>query len=278
MPHKPLTMIDILKRLDRSNCGKCGEATCTAFAALAARGQKRLRDCPRLTDEQIALLSRTMRAEPEERVDGRAERLEQLRELVRGADLSEAAGRIGAALAGGRLSIPVLGKRFEVDLQGNLYSDCHVNAWVHVPLLLYVLHCAGKELTGRWVPFRDLKQARDWERFFHYRCERGIQQIVDRDPDFFFDAMSLFSPSPADAAGSGEAFAAADDLLVVYPMPRLPLLMAYTRADGEFPSTLTLYFDTSAEVNLGAQAIYMLVQGILEMFRRIFSTHGLETG
>jgi len=276
-PPKPLTMIDILKHLDKSNCGACGEATCTAFAALAARGRKRLVDCPRLTEEKIRVLSRTVPREVEEQVAGREERMAELRESVRRLDFLEAAGRIGATMNGERLSIPVLGKRFELDRRGILYSDCHVNHWVYVPLVLYVLHSAGRDLTHRWVPFRDLRQSKDWERFFHYRCERGIRRIVDQDPDFFFDAMSLFSPSPV-GSKAGEAFAAADDVVVIYPMPKVPLMMAYTRADGEFESSLTLYFDTSAEGNLGAQGIYMLTQGIVEMFRRIFSTHGLERG
>jgi hypothetical protein len=277
MPEKPLNMLDILKQLDKSNCGKCGLATCTAFAALAARGQKNLKDCPLLSEEQVRRLGGAVVRKPENEDAANAERLEKLKQAVQETDFQQAAERTGGTVEDGSLSIPILGKRFQLDRQGNLTSECHVNAWVYLPLVNYVLDCAGRPLTHRWVPFRDLKQAKDWERFFNHRCEQGIKQIVDQDPDFFFDAMSMFSPSPAETA-SGEAFSTADDVVIVYPMPRLPLMMAYWRVDGEFKSKLTLFFDTSAEVNLGAQSIYMLTQGILEMFRRIFSTHGLENG
>ncbi len=45
-------VMDILKLLDKSNCGDCREKTCLAFAASVFKGQKRLDECPRL-DEKI---------------------------------------------------------------------------------------------------------------------------------------------------------------------------------------------------------------------------------
>ncbi len=44
-------MIEILRLLPRTNCGKCGEATCTVFAVLATQGVKNQDDCPELTHE-----------------------------------------------------------------------------------------------------------------------------------------------------------------------------------------------------------------------------------
>jgi hypothetical protein len=269
-----LNMLGILKHLDRSNCGKCGLPSCTAFAALAARGQKNLRDCPLLSEESIRALAGTTMEKTEAPGGIQREYLEQVKEAFRQIDPAAAAERAGGTINGDRLSIQVMGKRFELDRQGNLASECHVNPWVHLPLLAYVTHGAGRQPASRWLPYRDLKQARDWERFFHWKCERGIKEIVDQDPDFFFDAMSLFSPASAGNA-PGQAFSSADDAIVVYPMPKLPLLLAYWRADGEFESKLVLFFDASAEVNLGAEFIYLLTMGILEMFRRIFSTHGV---
>lgn len=44
-------MMDILRLLPRTNCGKCGEPTCTVFAVQATQGVKDQEDCPQLTDE-----------------------------------------------------------------------------------------------------------------------------------------------------------------------------------------------------------------------------------
>jgi ArsR family metal-binding transcriptional regulator len=42
-------VIDILKMLPRTNCRKCGAATCMVFAAWAAEGGKGAADCPELS-------------------------------------------------------------------------------------------------------------------------------------------------------------------------------------------------------------------------------------
>jgi len=275
MPPKQRTAVDILKVLDKSNCKKCGCPTCLAFAALVVQGKKKLRDCPYLSEEAIEALGGDVVKKEEKVEDRRDELFERLAKEFSGADFEEAAQRIGASVNGERLEISCLGKVFELDRQGNLYSGCHVNTWVHMPLLTYTVRSAGQELSGEWVPFGDLGQATDWARFFSYRCEQSMKQIVDDDPEFFFDALSIFSPSPA-GQKAGEPFSSADHAIVVYPMPKVPLMIAYWCADEEFESKLTLFFDRSAEVNLGAESIYLMTRGIVEMFTRIFSTHGLQ--
>ena len=277
MAPKQRNAMDILKVLDKSNCKECGSPTCLAFAALVVQGKKTLRDCPHLDDDVIESLGGAVVNAERKVEDRRDEFLERLREEFLRVDFGEVADRVGASVNGERLSIPCLGKIFELDRQGNLYSECHVNAWVHLPLLNYAVHSAGRELTGQWEIFGELKQAKDWARFFSWRCERGIKQIIDEDPEFFFDAISIFSPSPV-GQKSGKAFSTSDYAIVVYPLPRVPLMIAYWCKDEEFESKLTLFFDRSAEVNLGAESIYLLTMGIVEMFRRIFSTHGLDKG
>jgi ArsR family metal-binding transcriptional regulator len=44
-------VFEILKRLPRTNCRQCGEATCMVFAARAAEGIKSAADCPPLPPE-----------------------------------------------------------------------------------------------------------------------------------------------------------------------------------------------------------------------------------
>ena len=273
MAPKKRNAMDILKVLDKSNCKECGAPTCLAFATLVVQGKKTLRECPHLSEEAIEGLGGAAVKQEKKVEDRRDEFLQRLLEEFVEVDFHEAAQRIGASVESGRLAIPCLGKIFELDRQGHLYSECHVNPWVHLPLLNYAIHSTGRELTGRWVIFGELKQAKDWARFFSWRCERGVKQIVDEDPEFFFDALSIFSPSPV-GQKSGKAFSTSDYAIVVYPLPKVPLMIAYWCADEEFESKLTLFFDLSAEVNLGAESIYLLTMGIVEMFRRIFSTHG----
>jgi len=49
-------MMEILKLLPKTNCGKCGEPTCTVFALRAAEGIKGPEDCPELKGDKRAAL------------------------------------------------------------------------------------------------------------------------------------------------------------------------------------------------------------------------------
>ncbi|MDA8165148.1 MAG: Fe-S cluster protein [Desulfobacteraceae bacterium] len=44
-------VMEIVKLLPKTNCGRCGQPTCMVFAALAAEGGKGIDDCPELAPE-----------------------------------------------------------------------------------------------------------------------------------------------------------------------------------------------------------------------------------
>ena len=43
---RTVTVLDIYRRLPQTNCGRCGVATCMAFAAKVFRGESSLSECP----------------------------------------------------------------------------------------------------------------------------------------------------------------------------------------------------------------------------------------
>ena len=49
-------VLEILKRLPRTNCGLCGEKTCMVFASLTARGDRAPGECPPLEGQGRAEL------------------------------------------------------------------------------------------------------------------------------------------------------------------------------------------------------------------------------
>ncbi|WP_334109427.1 (Fe-S)-binding protein [Thermodesulfitimonas autotrophica] len=61
-----LTALDVYKLLPRSNCGRCGERTCLAFAARLLKQEMVLSDCPPLAEpgreETWERLTRLLRA------------------------------------------------------------------------------------------------------------------------------------------------------------------------------------------------------------------------
>jgi hypothetical protein len=263
-----VSALEIFKRTDRSNCGKCGVASCMAFCAQAAAGLQDPDLCPllpeSLKDEVRQRAAATVEV-PEDRPEAV---INQISGKIQQIDFEQAAQRLGGTVNGDRLSFHVLGRIFELDHQGRMYSLCHVNHWVHVSLLLYVVQGKGVDPTGEWVSFSQLKESRDWDRFFAHRCQAAMHQLADRSPELFLDIIELF----------GKQYSAQGPLskhsVVLYPLPKVPLAINYTPPDGDFESSLSLLFDRSIESNLRAEGTYLLGAGLVEMFSRIIERHG----
>ena len=64
MYSKPKNALEIFKLLDKSNCRKCGEKTCLAFAGAVFQEKRQLQECPQLPQdlvEQLPAASRPIR-------------------------------------------------------------------------------------------------------------------------------------------------------------------------------------------------------------------------
>jgi len=270
LAEKNIGAIDVLKSTPRTNCGECGMANCMAFAGLAARGLKPPTDCPYIDPEMAERLGEQVKRSTEEEEDPREELLKKMRAELGDMDFTEAAERLGGWMCDDRIAIRVLGRVFEVDKEGGLHTVCHVNDWVRLPILNYILYGEGAEPTGEWITFRELPGAQAWARFFAHRCERTIKRLSDSDPDLFISILSLFGEEVEDREIQF------DHCFLLHPLPKVPVLMCYSRQEGDFDSKFTVLFDRSVEKNLRTDAAYFLVQGIAEMFGKIMEHHGVE--
>jgi hypothetical protein len=162
--------MEIFKILPRTNCKDCRIPTCFAFAAAVFKGDKKLADCLHIEKAALDTFevgnsdSRTLEREE-------VQALRQLRQEIRCMDLASAADRLGASFSGDKLTIKCLGKDFHVDSRGTVTSEVHVHGWITVPILNYVISCSGKDVSGNWIPMRELKNGSVWAGLFGQRCE-----------------------------------------------------------------------------------------------------------
>jgi len=259
--------LELYKHLPKSNCRQCRVLTCLAFAAAVINGQKSLGDCPHLDNDitkrfNIKIHKRVNLEQQQEQI------LEQLKREIAAMDFHSSAERLGASLSGDKLKIKCLGKDFFIDSNGNITSDCHVIVWLALPLLDYVLSCSGKNVTGEWVPFRELKNGMTWIPLFEPQCEKLLKQIADTHTDLFEDMLHLFGGRPATTNFSS------DVSLIIYPLPRIPILISYCKPEDELESKLNIFFDSTAEDNLNSRSIYGITAGFVRMFEKITSRHG----
>jgi len=261
------TLMDVFKLLEKSNCRKCNQKTCMAFAAAVFQGSRPISDCPQVPPE----IADTYGIHPMKRINNEQEVEKQLSDLkvkLMEIDFADSAQRIGATFDGKRLVLKVMGKDFRVDAAGGIDTDIHVNPWVTSPILNYILYCKGLPVKGKWVPLRELPSGKDWYRLFGQRCEKPMKKIADSYTDLFADLVALFNGQPV------ENHYQSDLSLVLYPLPLVPLLICYWHPEEGMGSNLSLFFDATAEDNLGIDGLYALGTGITRMFEKLALRHG----
>jgi len=259
--------MEIFKLLDKSNCRKCKEPTCLAFAAAVFKGQKQLDECPSLEKDILARYgggtSNRIALEQE-----RDEAVEQLKRKISTIDLFSSAQRLGGKFSDGKLTIKCLGKDFSVDKRGSITTDIHVNPWITIPVLNYIINGEGVPVTGKWVPLRELKGGKKWYRLFGQRCEKPLKKVADTYTDLFADMLHIFKGRQV------ENHYDSDISIVLDPLPKLPILICYWKPEDELESSLNVFFDSTAEENLNIESIYTLSAGLVIMFEKIALTHG----
>jgi len=259
--------MEVFKLLDKSNCRKCNESTCLAFAAAVFQGRRELAECPALDSETAARYAG--RAEkPKTLEQDSREAIATLQERIENVDLEAAATRLGGRFADGKLTLKILGKDFSVDSEGGIFTDIHVHAWVAVPVLRHILEGKGTPVSGNWVPLRELPGGKDWYRLFGQRCEKPLKQVADAYTDLFEDMVNLF------AGRQVERHFESDISVVLRPLPRVPILICFWRPEDALASDLHLFFDDTAEDNLPVEAIYTLGTGLAAMFEKLARRHG----
>jgi hypothetical protein len=257
----------IFKHLPRTNCRECLVPTCLAFAVAVFKGDRRLGECPYVDPAVVERFegrssNRTELQQEHEKL------IEPLRRKISAVDFSSSAERLGAALSGGYLVIKVLGKDFTVHPDGSIVSDIHVHAYVTVPLLDYVVSCAGKTPTGEWVPFRELTDGVSWGPLFADQFERPLKSIADAHPELFENMIRIFGGKPVPSP------VGADVSIALHPLPKVPMLICWWKPEEGIESTLGVFVDRTAEENISIESIFTLGVGLVRMFERVAAGHG----
>ena len=266
---RPKTAFEIFQELDKSNCKECGEKTCLAFAGAVFLARRKLHECPKLTRETVERFTE----EPDERNDQEQNpenRLEKLKSEIAHLDLAEAAERVGAHFSGKKLTLKVLGKDFSVDAKGNLTSEIHINPWVAVPFLSYILYGQGLPVSGKWVPFRELREGRDRYPLFQKRCEEPMKKVADIYTPLFDDVVHLFGGKQVEKQFES------DISVVLHPLPKVPMMICYWLPEDGMDSSLHIFFDETADRNLDIGSVFNLGAGLAQMFTKIALRHGLD--
>ncbi|MGB3225840.1 MAG: DUF3786 domain-containing protein [Desulforhopalus sp.] len=259
--------MEIFSVLDRSNCRKCGEKTCLAFAGAVYMGNRRIHECPNLSNIEIARFSdeHNKQKRPEENQEEYISSL--IHEVVK-LDYTAAADRIRGQFNGTALTVQVLGKKIGIGKDGTLSTDIHVNPWVVIPLLDYVLKCKGIPVSGDWISFREIAGGKEKYPLFKKRGEDVLKHLADEYTDFFDDIVHMFDGKTVEKRFES------DVSVVLYPFPLVPIMVCYWKPEEGLEASLNLFFDKSVGDNLGIDSTFFLGTGLAQMFEKLAEHHG----
>jgi len=258
--------MEIFQFLPKTNCKECCESTCLAFAGAVFTGNAGLALCPHIPESKLQQYGGSKRnTNPIE--EELSSVMNKLQERLLSLDMKERARAMGANYEEGRITVPILGKMFIIDRHSSVTTDIHVNGWVLGSVLHYINYCKGISLSSNWVPFRELPSGKDWYRLFGQQCENVLKATADKYPDLFSDLVEMFRGRMID-----ERFQS-DVSVILSPLPLVPMLICYWRPEDGMESSLKLFFDDTAESNLGIEGLYTLGVGIARMLERLSKVH-----
>lgn len=260
--------MEIFKLLNGSNCRECNETTCLAFAVAVFKEKKPIHACP-YVDEAVKEKYGGATEKPNTIDEYKAEAIEALKQEISGIDLAGAAKRLRADFSKEKLTLKVFGKEFGVDTKGNLSSEVHINAYMVVPVLNYILNGKGQPPHGNWITFRELNGGASRYAHFQQRCEKPLKKVADTYTDLFKDMLEIFDGKQV--TGHIDS----DISIMLHPLPLFPVLVCYWKPEDGLESGLHIYFDSASDDNLDIESIYTMNEGIAMMFEKIALRHGL---
>ena len=260
--------MEVFCLLDKSNCRQCGEKTCLAFAGAVFMGTRRIHECPNLANADIARFKAETDVQKKEKENSEEDYISGLIREMASLDFSIVAERIGARFDGSVLTIPILGKSFGIRRDGTFSTDLHINSWVVVPVLDYVLKCKGLPVSGDWISFREIPGGREKYALFKKRGEDVLKQLADKYTDFFDDIVHMFNGKTVEKRFES------DVSVILYPFPLVPVMLCYWKPEEGLASSLNLFFDQSVGDNLGVDSTFSLGTGIAQMFEKLAERHG----
>ena len=174
----------------------------------------------------------------------------------------------GGIFSDNKLTLKVLGKDFSVDTQGNMSAAIHINPWIAVPFLNYILYGAGLPVAHKWVSLRELHDGRERYPLFRRQCEEPLKLVADSYTALFDDIVQLFS-------GRQVAKQFDSDISVVLqPLPKVPILICYWLPEEGMDSNLLVFFDETADRNLDTDSVFTLGVGLAHMITKLARKHG----
>jgi hypothetical protein len=193
--------------------------------------------------------------------DWREELVKSLGEEVSKLDLADVAPGIGCFMRDDKLIVRCMGQEYAAGSDGRISPDTR-NPWIKILLLHYVRNRGKGEFSGKWVSFSELKDGFVKVSTFRRECEEPLRELMDQDTARTASALERLGAVNMQGFSADHAWSL--DLL-----PRIRTLILYRRADEEFPSSLTMLFDSMTAGFIDVETLIFLCEGLIHSLSRM---------
>ena len=249
-------LLEIIKILPKTNCGKCGEVSCLAFAMALSTGKRLPEECPYL---DRAKLPTEIAPQPASELDQAYRILEEIKKKVQNVDFEKVAPGLGLSHKHGRLHLPYLDGEVELTKKNARRLDgLELDPRDQILLYNYVIFQGYKPLTGEFVGLETFPNSISKVATLRRYAEEKLARALNED---FEDLRSLIYHFRSREL-SGEADLAVEILV----LPRVPLRVYFWRGDPEeglSPEAKILY-DLRATEYLDLESLVFCAERLVE--------------
>jgi hypothetical protein len=260
-------MLDIYKKLPKTNCGRCGVPTCIAFALKVKNTQRKIGDCPYIAEGGVEAVLQT----PATTLDDNYERVSnELEVIATHTDFKEAAAAVGGHLETkngcGIIRLTMMNKPYEMRKEGLFEGDvyCH-DSWSKIIIYDYIRRKGNSPLTGNWVTLGHFPNTASHVKAFQRSAEEKVAETFNKN-------MNGLKARCKELGGVEDHGKMKADYICRFDLlPRIPLYLCFWEADEEFQASCKLFMDRSAEAYIDIEYLAYLVERFIELFVKLDS-------
>lgn len=158
----------------------------------------------------------------------------------------------GASGEGGRISLSLFNSTYEVEFPDLLIASTEkkvVSLVTKIILLHYLIKADGRPLSGQLIPYKEIPGGMLYAGVFGRRAVEPLIPVFGQSPERFLAAGFRLGGGKAEYG---------DASFVLLALPRIPMTYVLWKGDEEFPATIQLLFDKSAEGYISLEDIVVL--------------------
>jgi hypothetical protein len=252
-----ITAVEIYKFLPKTNCGKCGTASCFGFAAKLATHQASPDDCLTMTQAARTAL-RELAVETTHTSPGTVyeQALEHLHPKIQSLDFAKVALLFGATLIGPeRLDIRFLNEDFVVTKEKVLDSSGNEpRPWISILIYNHLCTPDPPAPAGEWITFSSIPASHAKDKAWAGHVEEVIAKYFSGNVKALRAACEKVGGITSDMKGTHSA---------AYEFrffPHYPMLLLFYDAvpEEDFPAQCKLLLDRTAPRYLDIESIVVL--------------------